>query len=206
MGEFSIATSTRSHSTGGRETVFTPRGGLDAAAGGVLGAEMAAAAAGGRAVALDVSRLRGGDLGGWRSLLEAMDRGGVDPGVVEFRNDCQVAGGAVFSRTMLSGGVVLASIAGDLDRRGADAVGECLATLCGVRGGRVLLDLSGVGMIVSLGVGLLISGMKSVVAGGGRMFFLNPSPIVATSLEFSGLERYVFHGTVEAAAARIGGE
>lgn len=204
MAKLSIATSTIRHSSGGTETVLTARGELDGRGGVLLGREVVAAAGGGGVVSIDLSAVASGDLAGLRAMLGEVEAAGV--GGVVFRNHPAAPGGAFFSRTPMGGGVVLASINGDLDRRGTEAVGQCVAALCGVSGVRVLLDLSGVGMIVSLGVGVLISGLKSVVAGGGRMFFLNPSPIVSTSLEFSGLERYVFRGSVEAAVARICGD
>jgi anti-anti-sigma factor len=60
---------------------------------------------------------------------------------------------------------------------------------------QVVVDLSAVKFLASLGIRLLVQGLKSVKARNGTMKYLNPVPAVSASLEMAGLTQYVITGT-----------
>jgi anti-sigma B factor antagonist len=84
---------------------------------------------------------------------------------------------------------------GDLDMAGVGAVETPFIALCTGNPPRVLVDLSGVYFVASLGIRMLLQAIKSVSARGGRLVLLNPTKIVASALDFSGLGQYVMRGS-----------
>ena len=89
------------------------------------------------------------------------------------------------------GGVVVASLSGDVDLESSPRARELLLGL--VRGGRsVLVDLSGVGYIDSSGVASLIEAFQLARRSGPAFALVAPSTAALRVLQLARLDR-VFH-------------
>ena len=87
----------------------------------------------------------------------------------------------------LENGIRLIKLIGKLDIMG---VGEIETKFAGYSGGdkaRVVVDLSDVDFLASIGIRLLTLNAKSVASRGGRMVLLRPTPDVRSVLEITGI-------------------
>src|SRR6266446_4240318 len=103
----------------------------------------------------------------------------------------------------LTNGVRIIKLDGNLDIAGVDAVEKRFCTHCAGNLPRVLLDLSATGFVTSLGIRMLLQGIKIVSARGGRLLMLNPAQVVAFALDISGLGRFVVRGSEAEGAAAL---
>ena len=103
----------------------------------------------------------------------------------------------------LEGDITLVEIIGNLDQQGTGAVERPLVDLCKTPSPRIILDLSAVDMLVSLGIRLLLQTIKEATVRNGRVLFLNPALQVSAALDFSGLTQYVARGRVEDVAPSL---
>ena len=103
----------------------------------------------------------------------------------------------------LPNGVSRIKLDGDLDISGVGAVETRFYAHCAGDPPRVLVDLSGVGFVASLGIRMLLQAIKTVSARGGRLILLNPTKIVDTALDYSGLGQHVFRGQEAEASAAL---
>ena len=103
----------------------------------------------------------------------------------------------------LPNGASLIKLEGDLDSAGVDAVEARLLEHCAGNSTRVLVDLSGVGFVGSLGIRMLLKIIKSVSARDGGLVLLNPTKIVGSALDISGLGNYVMRGREADASATL---
>jgi anti-sigma B factor antagonist len=78
------------------------------------------------------------------------------------------------------------ALTGRLDIAGAEAVALPLATLAGAKHG-LIVDMSGVSFIASIGLRHLVSAAKALSRRGGRLVLLNPNDLVTEVLTTSGL-------------------
>lgn len=85
-----------------------------------------------------------------------------------------------------SGATAKVTLNGRLDISGADVVALPLATLSGAKD-TLLVDMSGVTFIASIGLRHLLSAAKAVGRRGGRLTLLNPDPAVREVITTSGL-------------------
>src|SRR5262249_47399914 len=94
------------------------------------------------------------------------------------------------------------ALTGRLDIAGADVVALPLATLAGAKQG-IVVDMSGVTFIASIGIRHLVSAAKALSRRGGRLVLLNPSPLLAEALTTSGVTALlpIVRSDSEAAAA-----
>lgn len=99
-------------------------------------------------------------------------------------------------------GVIVIKLVGALDIEGAAAVDLKLANIAGSED-RVLLDLSGVDFLASIGIRSLIVAAKTLARRGGRMVLCAPQPNVAAVLESAGVGEIVAVCPEEAAALEI---
>jgi anti-sigma B factor antagonist len=76
---------------------------------------------------------------------------------------------------------------GRLDIMGTNAVDVKFAGYCSGENVRVVVDLSGVEYIASIGIRLLTSNAKSLASRGGKMVLLNPIEEVRNVLEITGI-------------------
>jgi anti-anti-sigma factor len=87
----------------------------------------------------------------------------------------------------LSDGIKLVKLAGRLDMMGAQSIDLKFTSGVATADAGVVVDLSGVSFLASLGIRTLISPAKALKARGGRMVLLNPQPLVVEVLKVSGL-------------------
>jgi anti-anti-sigma factor len=78
------------------------------------------------------------------------------------------------------------ALAGKLDIAGAEVVALPLATLAGGKKG-VVVDLSGVTFLASIGIRHLVLATKALSRKGGKLVLVNPSASVKEVLETSGV-------------------
>lgn len=77
---------------------------------------------------------------------------------------------------------------GKLDIAGAEVIALPLAAAAGTRG-NIIVDMTGVDFIASIGIRHLVMAAKAVARGGGKLVLLGPTPLVAEVLIASGLEQ-----------------
>jgi len=78
-------------------------------------------------------------------------------------------------------------LVGELDITGVGAIETKFAGYCAGENARVLVDLSDVTFLASIGIRLLTLTAKSVASRGGRMVLLHPTPDVRSVLEITGI-------------------
>ena len=91
----------------------------------------------------------------------------------------------------LENGIRVIRLAGELDIKGTGAVETRVSAYCAVDGVRVMMDLSGVTFIASIGIRLLMLTAKSVSNRGGRTGLLVPRGSVRQTLELTGIDNVI---------------
>ncbi len=81
----------------------------------------------------------------------------------------------------------LIKLTGRLDIIGKGEIETKFAGYCSGEKARVVVDLSGVDFLASIGIRLLTLTAKSVASRGGKMVILNPVPEVQEVLEITGI-------------------
>ena len=87
----------------------------------------------------------------------------------------------------LDNNIRLIKLNGKLDITGTGQIETKLAGYCGGENARILLDLSDVEFLASIGIRLLTLTAKSVATRGGKMVLLNPTPDVYHVLDVTGI-------------------
>jgi anti-anti-sigma factor len=87
----------------------------------------------------------------------------------------------------LESGIRLIKLSGDLDIHGVNDVEVDFVRLCTGENICVLVDLSKVNYISSIGIPLLVNSAKSLARQGGKMALLNPKKPVENVLELTGI-------------------
>jgi anti-sigma B factor antagonist len=87
----------------------------------------------------------------------------------------------------LENGIRLIKLNGALDMNGTYAIEVEFVRYCAGDNVRVLVDLSKVNYISSIGIPMLVNSAKSVAKHGGRMVLLNPQEAVESILELAGV-------------------
>jgi anti-anti-sigma factor len=82
-------------------------------------------------------------------------------------------------------------LTGTLDIAGVEAIETKFSAYCSGRSPRVLVDLSAVDFLASIGIRLLMINAKSIASRGGRMVLYNPQPDVRHVLEITGIPAIV---------------
>jgi anti-anti-sigma factor len=81
------------------------------------------------------------------------------------------------------------SITGRLDIQGSESIDVKFASLAVANGRRVVVDLSAVSLLASIGIRALISNAKALQQRGGKMvLFVGNNAIVIKTLQSSGIE------------------
>jgi anti-anti-sigma factor len=107
-----------------------------------------------------------------------------------------------FEYSELEGNIRMIKIGGTLDVAGAGEIGTKFAGYCAGEKPRVLVELSGVDFLASIGIRLLTENAKSLASRGGRMVLLNPIPAVREVLELTGIPAIIpLYGNFESAQA-----
>lgn len=81
----------------------------------------------------------------------------------------------------------LIKLIGKLDTMGVDKIETKFAGYCSGENARVLVDLSAVNFLTSIGIRLLTSNAKSLLSRNGRMVLLNPNSEVQNILDLTGI-------------------
>lgn len=87
----------------------------------------------------------------------------------------------------LENNIRLIKLVGDLDIIGVGAIETQFAGFCAGANPRVLVDLSEVDFLASIGIRMLTLNAKSIFSRGGRMVLLHPTPEVRSVLEITGI-------------------
>jgi anti-sigma B factor antagonist len=87
----------------------------------------------------------------------------------------------------LENNIRLIKLVGDLDIIGVEAIETQFTGYCAGENARVIVDLSEVEFLASIGIRLLTLNAKSVSSRGGRMVLLHPTPDVKSVLEITGI-------------------
>ena len=87
----------------------------------------------------------------------------------------------------LDNGICLIKLNGALDMNGTYAIEVDFVRHCAGENVRVLVDLSKVNYISSIGIPMLVNSAKSVVKHGGRLALLSPQKAVESILELAGI-------------------
>jgi anti-anti-sigma factor len=104
----------------------------------------------------------------------------------------------------LESGVRLVKLKGKLDIHGVDVVEKRFAGYAVGERVVLLVDISEVSYIASIGIRLLLMTAKSLVGHGGRMAVLKPIPLVEEVLILSGIGQIVpIYADLEAASASL---
>lgn len=85
-------------------------------------------------------------------------------------------------------GVSKVKLTGKLDITGAEKIDLPLAVAAGKRE-NLIIDMSGVDFIASIGIRHLVMAAKAVARGSGKLVLLDPNPLVTEVLITSGLEQ-----------------
>jgi len=91
----------------------------------------------------------------------------------------------------LENGVVIVKLTGRLDIQGAQDIDLPLAGITASPTTSVLVDLSGVSFLASLGLRSLLSAAKALSKRGGKMLLIGPKPNVVEILEVSGVSSLI---------------
>lgn len=108
-----------------------------------------------------------------------------------------------FETSDLQNDATLVKLAGNLDLQGASAIEQKFLEICRGNAPHVLVDLSAMDFMSSMGIRLLLQGLKLASAAGGRLLFLNPSTQILSSLEIAGFTPFIAHGAPEDVAANM---
>lgn len=91
----------------------------------------------------------------------------------------------------LDGGIRLIKLIGALDMTGTYSIEVEFVRQCDGDGVRVIVDLSKVNYLSSIGIPMLINTAKSVASRGGKMALLNPQQNVAEVLDIVGIQQII---------------
>jgi anti-sigma B factor antagonist len=90
----------------------------------------------------------------------------------------------------IEGGITRIVLDGRLDIAGAGAIDLRFNTLAGSRRA-VVVDLSRVSFLASMGIRLLLTGAKAANSKGGKMVLLGPDPAVEKVLKTAGIDTLI---------------
>jgi anti-anti-sigma factor len=91
----------------------------------------------------------------------------------------------------LDNGIVKITLSGRLDVLGAQAIDLKFTALTATKKANVLVDISALSFLASLGMRTLISSAKALSNRGGKMVLWNPQPNVHDILQTSGLAQLI---------------
>jgi anti-sigma B factor antagonist len=83
------------------------------------------------------------------------------------------------------------ALVGRMDVTGTLAIDQSFTVLAAARSAGVIVDLSGVVFLSSIGIRTLISSAKALASRGGRMVLFAPVPLVRKVLETAGIDRII---------------
>ncbi len=106
--------------------------------------------------------------------------------------------------TELSNGIRQVKLSGRLDMQGTNQIGDTFAFRVATEKALVLVDLSEVDFLASIGIRLILSNARALGSRGGKLVLCNPSPLIADVLTTAGVHELVqIYQDFEAACAAL---
>lgn len=107
--------------------------------------------------------------------------------------------------TELDHNVTMAALSGRIDIAGALAIDMPLSLIGGSRRA-VVIDLTGVDFMASMGLRSVVMCAKAVLSKGGKVVLLSPQPAVLEVIQFAGIDELIpIHTDAAAAMAAVAG-
>jgi len=104
----------------------------------------------------------------------------------------------------LENGIRVIALIGRLDMAGTNLIDRQFVAHCAGENVFVLVDLSQVNYLSSIGIPMLIASAKAVASRGGRMAFLTPQANVKTVLDITGVSNAIrIYKDLETAKERL---
>ncbi len=100
-----------------------------------------------------------------------------------------------FESVDLPGDIVQLKLVGRLDIGGTEAISNKFTFATTVRPAKIIVDLSGVTFLASIGIRLLLTSAKAQATRGGKMILAAPQPLVRQVMETAGIDQLL--GLVE---------
>lgn len=97
--------------------------------------------------------------------------------------------GVLISYHDIESAVGCVSLAGRLDVRSVPQIEQVFESMTSLREKSVIVDLGGVELMNSVGLGMLISNANALSVHGARMILFNPQPRVAKVIRIAGVEQ-----------------
>lgn len=92
---------------------------------------------------------------------------------------------------LLDNKAIKVSLDGRLDIQGANAIDMQFTALTATKKAAVLVDMSKVSFMASIGIRLLLSNAKACSARGGKMVLFAPQPLVKDVLQSAGVTKLI---------------
>jgi len=92
---------------------------------------------------------------------------------------------------VLEGGVRCVHLNGRLDLKGTQAVEKLFTAAVGAKKQSVLVNMSKVDFIASVGIRMFIGNLKALTPAGAKMIFFKPSKMVEDVLKLAGLDAVI---------------
>jgi anti-anti-sigma factor len=109
-----------------------------------------------------------------------------------------------FSETRRDDGIMLLRLKGRMDIEGTGEVDLRLTAATAEDGMRVIIDLTDVTFMASIGIGVLVRLAKAIRLRNGAVVLTNPQPIVKLVLDKTGIPEVIrTYGTIGEAAAAL---
>jgi anti-anti-sigma factor len=110
-----------------------------------------------------------------------------------------------FESSTLPGNITVITLHGRLDIEGAQAIDQPFSFATTVQAARLIVDLSGVTFLASIGIRLLMTTARAQGLRGGKVVLAAPPPLVRKVLETAGIDQLVpLFADVETARASFG--
>lgn len=101
-------------------------------------------------------------------------------------------------------GIRRINLAGKLDDIGVREIDASFASYCAGQHLRVVVDLSGVDFMASIGIRLLVLTSRAVADQGGRLVLLNPNPLVRNVFDLADIAALIpIYSDLESARAAL---
>ena len=111
-----------------------------------------------------------------------------------------------FESTTLADDITRIALDGRLDIEGTQAIEQKFSFATTIRPAKIIVDLSGVTFLASIGIRLLVASARAQANRGGKMVLAAPSTLVRTVLETAGIDQLIpLVADVDAARAALAG-
>jgi anti-sigma B factor antagonist len=111
-----------------------------------------------------------------------------------------------FESTKLADDITLITLNGRLDIEGTQAIEQRFSFATTVRAENIVVDLSGLTFLASIGIRLLLTSARAQAKRGGKLVLAAPTSLVRGVLETAGIDQLVpLASSVESARASFSG-